>query len=371
MEKKEILAYNFDASQEEGSLKNVFFPKTIEEVQQIVRKEKNIAIRGGGTGLAGGSVPQGDVVLDLSKLNKIYELDKEKNSVVVEAGVILDELQNYLEEFNLEFPLNPSSHAVCTIGGMISTNAVGTRAIKHGRTSEWVRWLDVVNYKGELKRIPKTDLKEYSGMEGITGIIVRACLNLIEKKRRFMEVFYFNNYNEVLEKVRELKKRENICAIEFLDKRVSQLVGFGDFYSLIAEFEEEIQDKEKNEQSKKISQARDSVFPKLAGEGYYVIEDPKLMIEKSSFLIEWCEKNQIPVYGHISVGIFHPCFSKEKKNLIKEMMFLVKRNGGLITGEHGIGLLKKEFLEANDKKIIQSIKRRLDPINKFNKNKLI
>ncbi len=371
MNKKEILAYNFDASQKEGKLNKVYLPQTIEEVKKIVKKEKNLTLRGGGTGLVGGSVPQGDSILDLSKLNKILELNKEKKTILVEVGVILDELQKYLDKYSLEFPLNPSSHSICTIGGMIATNAVGTRAIKYGKTGDWVRWIEVVNFKGELIRIPKTDLKDYVGMEGITGVIVRACLQLIEGKKRYVEIFYFDKYEDIIQKVKELKQRSNISAIEFFDKKISNFLGLGKVYSLIVEFEEEAKDKEKLKKSEEIYYVRDSLFPKLASEGYYLIEDPKIMLEKSLFLVEWLEKKEIPFYAHISVGIFHPCFSKEKEHLISDMMSLVKKNFGQITGEHGIGLLKKSFLDPNDKKLFESIKKRLDPLNKFNKNKIV
>ncbi len=116
---------------------------------------------------------------------------------------------------------------------------------------------------------------------------------------------------------------------------------------------------------------RYAVYPFLAKEGNTKIEDPKIMIDKFPRLMNWLEEKGIPVFGHISVGIIHPCFNKEQEHLIPEMMKLVKRLGGQISGEHGIGILKREFVEPNDKKILVNVKKRTDSLNKFNIGKVI
>jgi FAD/FMN-containing dehydrogenase len=152
--KKFAKVYETDAARFKGKSLNVFLPENIEEAQKIVKENKHIVIRGGGTGLAGGATPQDgkDVVLDLSKLNKIENLDTSRKEIEIESGVILDELQDYLDRYGLEFPVNPSSHSVATIGGMIATNAVGSRAIKYGKTSNWIKWIEVIDCHGNIER---------------------------------------------------------------------------------------------------------------------------------------------------------------------------------------------------------------------------
>ncbi|MEM4331097.1 MAG: FAD-binding oxidoreductase [Candidatus Pacearchaeota archaeon] len=367
MEKKEFLVYETDASQKRGKLKKIFFPENIEDVRNLIKKSDYITIRGGGSGLVGGAVPQGDLVLDLSKLDKIEKLDLTKKSLIVQAGTILEDIQNYLLPYNLEFPVNPSSFSICTIGGMIATNAVGTRAMKYGRTSDNLLWIEVIDSKGELHRFGKADFGDYVGMEGITGVIVRACLKLIEKKERHLKLFQFDNYEDVIREVMSYKKREDVSAIELLDKKTSFLLGFNKAYSILVEFENKKEEKFDNYLYSK----RYSLFPLLASEGFFIIEDPQLILEKSPYLVSWLETREIPFYSHISVGIFHPCFSKKQEKYISQMFGLIKKLGGKISGEHGIGLLKKDFVDSNDKKLLLSIKKRLDPQNKFNRGKII
>jgi glycolate oxidase len=364
--KKQFKPYETDASQIEGTATEVLQPETIEKLIDYVKKNQSLTIRAGGTGLAAGAVPTNNPILDTSKLDKIIEFNKDKKTIIVETGIILDELQDYLNRYNLEFPINPSSHAVCTIGGMIAANAVGSRAARYGKITDWVLWMDIVNEEGKIDRKNKPDFKDYIGMEGTTGVIVKTCLKLTGKKNRVMRIIEFEDIDEMINKIKELKKEESISAIELSGKQVSKLIGLENKYCLFVEYETE-----KEKSSKAIQEKRDSIYPKLANEGFIRIEDPKLMLEKIPRLIEWLEEKEIPYYGHISVGILHPCFPKEKEEYIPEMMNLVKKLGGQISGEHGIGLIKKQFVEETDKKIIRSIKHRLDPQNKFNPGKII
>jgi glycolate oxidase len=362
--------YEIDASQLKGKLVDFFIPEDIAEVQRIVKESNCVVARGGGTGLVGGCVPEKGVVIDLSKLNKVLKIFEGRRIVEVEAGIVLGELNEFLEEYGFEFPVNPSSHEVCTIGGMIATNAVGSRALKYGRTSQWVDWIEIVDAGGNLVKKGKTELSDFAGMEGITGVIVRVGLRLIEKKIRTADIVKKAELIEVINFVKELKRNQNVSMIEFFDKNVSNLLGFGKIYTLFVEYESE-EGKLKGEEYLRALELRDEVYPLLAEKGYNRIEDPKVFLEKASELIMWLEENKIPVYGHISVGILHPCFSREKEKKIPEMIKFVKKLGGQVSGEHGIGLIKKEFLDENDKRILRLIKNRNDPINKFNPGKIL
>lgn len=362
--------YEIDASQIKGNAKEVYVVESVEEIQNLVRVNENISPRGAGTGLAGGSVPDSGVVVDLSKMNKILKFNPEKRTVEVEAGIVLDDLNDFLEEYGLEFPVNPSSHEVCSIGGMIATDAVGSRAIKYGRTSKWVDWIEVVDSTGNAYKRGKTDLADFAGLEGITGIITKASLSLVEKMERTLEILEFSDMRAVIDKVKELKRNQSVSMVEFLDRQVSGFIKLSNNYHLFVEYESS-EGSLKGEDYNKAMKLRDSVYPLLAEAGYERIEDPKLFLEKIPELLTWLEEHKIPVFGHISVGILHPCFSKSKEKFIPEMMKLVKHYSGQVSGEHGIGLLKKQFLDDNDKKIIKLIKARLDPGNKFNPGKVI
>jgi glycolate oxidase len=367
----EKIVYEIDASQIKGNATNIIQPENMQALKLAVRTNPKICIRGGGTGLAGGSVPQNEVVVDLSLLDKIENLDVDRKTVEVEAGIILDDLNEYLAKYGLEFPVNPSSHGVCTIGGMIATNAVGSRAIKYGRTYDWVNWLEVINSSGETEKKSKTELSDYSGMEGITGVICRASLRLANKRPEATASLFAADYiDDIVNMVRELKRNPNVSMIEFLDKRVSEMVDLPFKYHIIVEFESNDGQLKGNEYIK-IMDTRDRVYPMLAEKGYNRIEDPKILLDRFVKLFTYMESFDIPVFGHLSVGILHPCFNKEQEKYIPEIMHLTKRLSGQISGEHGIGLLKREFVDVNDRKLLVNIKSRLDPMNKFNGGKVI
>jgi len=158
--------------------------------------------------------------------------------------------------------------------------------------------------------------------------------------------------------------------IELISPFVSKGIGFKDKYNFIVEYEDD-SGVLKEFEFQKILNKRDQVYPFLAGNGFLRIEDPKILIDRIKNLLVWLELKDIPYFGHLSVGIIHPCFKKNQEELIPEMMKLVKRAGGQITGEHGIGILKKEFVDPQDKKILINIKKRTDKKNKFNRGKIL
>ena len=270
----------------------------------------------------------------------------------------------------MEFPINPSSHAVCEIGGMIATNAVGSRAVKYGKTSNWINWLEVVDKDGKLQKKIKKEIFDYAGLEGITGIIVKACLKLSEKKKRTANFVTIDTMKEVIELVKKLRLDNDVSMIEFFGKQISEFSNLEKKYHLLIEYESE-NGHLKEEEYKKILALRDRLYPTLVCKGCPKIEDPLVHIDAIEKLMKFLEKNEIPVFGHLGVGILHPCFSKEKEHLIDDMMKLVKKLHGKVSGEHGIGLLKRKYLERFDKKVYLDAKKRLDPENKFNPGKIV
>lgn len=356
-------AYFSDASQIKGKLISVKIPDSIEEVQKIIKKNNKITIRGAGTGLVGGCVPENSIVLDLSKFNNIKNF--ENNCIWVETGVVLDDLNDFLAERNFEFPINPSSHSVCTIGGMIANNAAGSRAFVYGKTLNWISELKVILTGGKIKIIKEKDIKDFCSFEGINGVIIEAKLKLSPLKKRTISLLNFDSLQEILNKTKELRKEKDVSKIEFWDKKTSEILKLDKKYFLLIEFESEkgelseIKGKEANE-------LRDSVYPRLAQAGFSKIEDPQINLDDFLELANFLEKKKVPFFGHLSCGILHPCFDWNSKIEINDLFNLVRKVGGNVSGEHGIGRTKKKFLNKDEIFKYKRIKKEYDKNFKFN-----
>lgn len=364
------IVYKTDASKIEGTVHQVFLPQTIEEIQNIVRSNTNIVPRGAGTGLAGGAVPFNSVVIDISKMDKILNFNTEEKIVEVEAGIILENLNQEIEIYGLEFPVNPSSSKSCTIGGMIATNAIGSRAVKYGRTSDWIKDIEIVDGKGDLIKISKIDVLDIAGKEGTTGIIVKARLKLSPIKKRTASLMKLNTPEKIPEIIRRLKLRGDVSMTELLDKKISKYLGLDEKYHLLVEFESdagEIKDVE----YENITKSRENLYSKLSREGYTRIEDPKIMVFDFPKIIKYLEMHQIPFFSHVGIGIIHLCFRKNENSFADSVLFSIKKMHGDVSGEFGIGIKKKKFLEENDKKLLRAIKSRMDPFNKLNPGKIL
>ncbi len=362
------IAYSSDASQIRGKARSITWPETMEDVRNVVKycleNGLTVTTRGGGTGLVGGVVPEDSVVMDLSRMNKTEIHD---NYIIAEPGVILEDLNIKTEKF---FPVTPGSRKACTIGGMIATNAAGMRSVKYGRMESWVEELEIVDGNGNCLKIGKEKIKDFCGREGTTGVILKAKLRLIDKPKEVsLSLLKFDSINKLIEKVKELRNNKIVSAIEYIDRITSESAGLGDKYNLIVEYESnegEIQGKD----MEAIWNMRDGLYPLVAGKGYTVIEDPEISMEEMDKFLTWLEKNEIPTFGHISIGVVHPHFKKGSPK-IGEMFGLVKSLKGGITGEHGIGILKKQFLEEEKKDEIRKLKQIYDKGNILNRGKII
>ncbi|BHH83829.1 FAD-binding oxidoreductase [Desulforhopalus sp. 52FAK] len=175
----------------EGNCLAVVQPASTEEVSQVVRycKENGISItpQSGNTGLCGGAVPEGGIILNLARMNTVRDLDRLNGTLTVEAGCILGDLQNVAREADLLLSLSCPARAECQIGGNISTNLGGTNVLRYGNTRDIVLGLEVVLPSGEiwhgLRGLRKDnagyDLKHlYIGAEGTLGVITAATVRL-------------------------------------------------------------------------------------------------------------------------------------------------------------------------------------------------
>jgi len=367
---RDLMVYSSDASLLEMKPKVIFYPKTKEDVQNIVRfalkKKLSITPRGGGTGLAGGAVGN-EIIIDLSKMNKF----KIKNQLaIVEPGVILSELNNHLLRKNIFFPIIPSSEKVCTIGGMISTNAAGLRALRFGWTKDWIKEITIVDGMGEIMRLQGERAKEFCGSEGILGIVVEAKLKLTKVlKEKSMSLIPFNDFKKMVETVKNLK--DEATFIEYIDSYISSLLNLKKKPHLIIGFEDSSGEIKDEKEVERIVKIREGVYPILASNGFFLSEDPLIPLENMPKFLEWLFKNKVYSFGHIAVGIIHPCFSPVQETLISKMYKLVRELDGKVSGEHGYGLKKSKYLNEFEKRKFQNLKKKYDPNGILNPGKIL
>jgi len=360
--------YSTDASQIKGKTDKVIWPETVKHIHQIVlytrRNKKNIVLRGAGTNFVGSVVPQNSLVLDFTKMNKILSFTKD--SVVVEPGVVLDDLNEFLQKRNKFFPVVPEDSAVCTIGGMCGVNSFSIYEKKFGRMKDWVLEVEMIDGHGKLRR----QGNEVIGFEGILGIITKVKLKIIDKIiEKSMNVFKCANIEEALSKVSSLRDNPECISVEFISPTAALLSGLEHKAYLIVEylgFEGEIMDEQ---EMRRIWSIRKDVFHKLASKGFTLLEDPSLPLENMPELLYWLEKKGIPSFGPICSGILHPCFSERESST--QMYQLVLQLKGTTGKTSGIGLLKKDFLSEVSKAETISLKKRFDPDNILNRGKVI
>ncbi|MFA4871656.1 MAG: FAD-binding oxidoreductase [Patescibacteria group bacterium] len=370
---EDLLACSTDASGVVGSAALCVWPESIDEVIQVIEEAKksglDLAARGAGTGLVGGCVPQNSLVIDFSKMNQIIEVNENDKTAMVQPGVVLDQLNEFLKKYNLVFPVIPGSHSVCTLGGMAATNAAGIWSLKFGRMSDWVEELWLVDGNGEIINISGDEIKEIVGSEGLNGLMVKMKLKLVNKiEETYVIMASGNNVADLLAMVGNWKKIPGLLSLEFISPLIASRLGLEEKYYLFAE----IEGPNKSEvEVLKFWHKREGIAPIMIGSGYPIIEDPLVPESGVKEMLDWFSKNAVPVFGHIGVGIFHPHFRPEEKEKIKEMYALVNQLGGKVSGEHGIGLKKKQFLDNLELKYRRDLKNKFDPSGIFNRGKVI
>lgn len=221
-----------------GKARALVFPLTAHEVSAVMAYawENGIPVtpRGAGTNLVGSTVPQKEgVILDLSRMNRIWEVDEETFTATVEPGVVLQDFQAHVERFGLFYPPDPGEKTA-TIGGNIATNAGGMRAVKYGVTRDYVRGLEVVLPDGRIITAGSKNVKDASGLqlkhllvgsEGTLGVITKCILRLVPKPEAFLSVLV--PYADLQSGIRSvhavIKANANPTAIEFVERSVVEL----------------------------------------------------------------------------------------------------------------------------------------------------
>lgn len=434
----ERCCYASDASQVTGLPDIVVRPMNTKEVSRILRlcHEQTIPVtaRGAGTGLAGGCSPvKGGIVLDMSGMNRILEIDIENQQIIVEPGVVAEKLNSALKPHGFFFPPDPGSMAMCTIGGMISYNSSGMRSVKYGTVRNYVLDLEVVLADGRVIHTGRKVLKSsagydltrlFVGSEGTLGIITRAGLKItpLPKTRKLVLAFFDEAETAGQAVIRVFSRGITPSACEILDKTTLQVLKLCDPKLAIAEegdlilFEVDGTEGSTTESAVQISetcqplarnvrivtgQQMQDIWEarRLVGAAIsrldpkktriYMGEDVGVPIKEIPALIKKVQqiaaKLDIPAmkYGHIGdgnlhVALFIDVMDDEQWNKLVLAADKIHRAalelGGTVSSEHGIGLARAEYLPEQMGQeafsVMRSIKNALDPQGILNPGKM-
>ena len=414
----------------------VVFVENIEQVQNVVKlanKYKTpIICRGAGTNVVGAcSTEHGGIILNFSKMNKILEINRENMTARVQSGVVLGDLQKAVESFGLFYPPDPSNLAVSTIGGSIAQSSGGAKSFKYGTTKDYVIDMKVVMANGEILQTGSNTIKNatgyilntlFVGSEGTLGIVIGATIKLIPKpESKKVLMAYFDTVKTAVSAVNKIIEHRIFPAtIDFMDKNAIQTVE--KFYpanlltdkeaALIIEIDgfecsmdyqekiivdilnssdaSAIQASHNEEEYNRIWTARRSSMGACAKMKPNVTTDdvivPRENLEKLVLGIrEICEKYNLAVcmVGHVGDGSVHPQIPidysdeaeyKRYKLAKAEIYDLTAKLDGILSGEHGVGSLKREHINKVVNSValdyMRQIKKTLDPNNILNPYKI-
>ena len=423
-----ILKYSEDKSTIFKSLPPlVIKPNSKEEIIKIVKLCNKYKIKitswGAGTSVTGAclSFSENNIILSLEKMNKIIEIDVNNLIAVVEPAVITGELKREVEKYNLFYPPDPASYDSSTIGGNVATNAGGASTVKYGVTGDYVTGIEVVLGNGDVLQLGGKFIKNSSGYnlkdifigsEGTLGIITKIFLKLLPKPEEKISIYVtFDELYNLLDAINILFRSSILpCSIEYMDdivlKYLNQKYNLPDKNaraSVIIELDEnrekmikiyEIFEKlegfinfyplENPVKEREIWSARRSIGEVLRENCKYIgkadISVPRGNVKEVIYRIKkLCENFNVEVacFGHAGDGNIHVNFLFNKnvsKELIKKMYKIVKDFNGTPSGEHGIGVLKKEYLieffGKSQIEYMRNIKKIFDPNNILNPDKI-
>ena len=410
-----------------------------EEVSKIMKYAYDntipVVARGSGTGLVGSSTAiKGGIMVCTKLMNHILELDENNLTITVEPGVLLMELQAYVEEHDFFYPPDPGEKSA-TIGGNISTNAGGMRAVKYGVTRDYVRGLTVVLPNGDIEHFGSKCVKTSSGYsmkdlvvgsEGTLCIVTEAILKILPLPSQSVSMLLpFKTMEKAIEVVPEIiKSKASLTAIEYmsLDTIISAEKFLGKKFPN-TNYEAYILLTFDGNNSKAIEEeytkVADLCIEHGAIDGYFVDTDERkksVWSSRGAFLeaikastdeMDECDvvvpkskvadyikythevakqvNVRIPSFGHAGDGNLHIYICRDGlsqddwKSKLKQAFDLLyakaREFGGQVSGEHGIGYAKKEYLKQqlgeSQIELMRGIKKVFDPKNILNPDKVI
>lgn len=413
-------------------------PSNTNEIQLLMRycNEKNIAVtpRGAGSGLSGGAIPvYGSIVLSFERMNHILEIDTNSMIVVVEPGVITNEINRKLKSYNLFYAGYPMSLETCQIGGNVAENAGGGKAIKYGVTGNYVRGLEFVTATGGIMHFGGKIYKDVSsydvvhlmvGSEGTLGIITKIYLKVIPlPKERIVLLAPFDDLRQALRLpvvlLREMAlvptslEYMNDQSLDFTYKYCNRSYPFpeakshilieidGDNEEMVFSISEKIGNQLYDMGAKEVYVADNSVLieeiwkiRRAIPEAIHMAlpqeinEDISVPIHKIDILLSYIDEIShqynlySPVYGHIGDGNLHISLAPKQPNNWKNIEPLIRKTlynqvtqiNGVLSGEHGVGLKRKNYLSQfysqAEISLLRNIKNAFDPKGILNPGKI-
>ena len=416
-------------------------PRTTEEISQIMKLCNDALIpvtpRGAGTGLAGAALAdKGGVLLSTERLNSILKIDERNHQVTTEPGVITEVLMEEVKKLGLFYPPDPSSRGSCFIGGNISANSGGHKAVKYGVVRDYVLNLEVVLPNGEVIWTGANVLKNSTGYnlthlivgsEGTLAVVTKIVLRLIPlPKYDLLMLVPFRNLEQAGEAVSEIfragfvpsglelveidalkivSKMVDSSAVPVTDDTAAHLiieVDGNDMEVLMKDMEAiselltkydigELYFADDAQQKAELWKLRRRVAEAVKLVGYTIEEDTVVPRAELPALIKGVKELgrqfdfKVVCYGHAGDGNLHIRIYKEgtpnsygdaaMNQCLRALFELVFQLGGTISGEHGVGLIQKSYMnivmkEAN-LRLMRDIKRAFDPNNILNPGKIV
>jgi len=436
-EEEDLLVLGYDSTPGLHAIPDVvIYPTSSEQVQiaiQIARENRlPITPRGSGTGLSGGSIPaKGGMVICLNRMNKILEIDEENLTATCQAGVVTLDLFNAVAEKGLFYPPDPGSQKISTLGGNVMEDAGGLRGLKYGVTRDYVMALKCVLPDGSLVSTGGKSVKDVAGYafkdlligsEGTLGIITEITVNLTpppQDKRTFLA--YFDDIRtagkavssiiaaKIIPSTMEIMDKATINCVEDyvkigLPRQMAALllIEVDGHPAMVAEEADGVERILKEVKATEVHVAKDAgeaaslaaarrtALSALARVSpTTLLEDatvPRSMLAETFALIErLTQKYQLTVgtFGHAGDGNLHPTVLCDERNtdemqrahaFYDELYEQVLAWGGTVSGEHGIGIAKKDYLARQigpgGVAVMKRIKQAFDPEGILNPGKI-
>ena len=410
-----------------GTAAALVFVKSTEEVSAIMKYAHQhglpVTPRGAGTNLVGSTVPHGNgIIIDMSLMNRILEVDRATFTATVEPGILLKDFQAYVESIGLFYPPDPGEKE-STIGGNISTNAGGMRAVKYGVTRDYVRGLEVVLADGTVTFFGSKNVKDASGLnlkhliigsEGTLAVITKCLLRLVPKPETSVSVLvpYADLKAGIAGVHAIISANANPTAIEFIERSVVSLgeqftgitfpcpeadafilLTFDGYADQVASSIARVKGVAAQTGAIDWIELTDPAYAadiwKVRGCLVKAVEavteqepvDLVVPINKSAEFIEFVHKVETECgvtmvsFGHAGDGNVHLCIERGQRSAeqwehdLHEVMLKVYGKayelGGITSGEHGIGIAKRPYFLAHtgdvNLGVMRSIKTALDP----------
>ena len=434
-DQSECWPYGYDNSKQHACPDLVVLPITHEQIVQIIQLCNEHAIplttRGRGTGTTGAAVPiQGGVVLSTERMNKITAFDYQNKNICVEPGVLNTDVQKQAAEQNLFWPPDPSSADYCSIGGNLACNAAGPRALKYGTCRENTLSIKAVTGSGETihtgnattKGVVGLDLTRLLiGSEGTLAIITEARLKLNPKPERIntIRALYKDASTAIKAVVNILTQNALPYALEFIDHGSLNLIrqhtsleidqhaqamlmievdGLNESITAsthaildAANIEGiiDLQTAKDAEQKKQLWAARKALSPALRSFAPNKInEDVVVPVTQLPALLAELEKlskkYDIAIFnfghagnGNLHVNLLYDAVTQDEaaSNCLIDVFKCVLKLGGTLSGEHGVGMAKRDFvsqeIDATTLSFMHKIKQQFDPNNILNPGKTL